>query len=61
MNIAIIFFALAFIALAISGATFVFRAFTNQKAWNGMVAPMAVTGFILLVIALILIYIAYPK
>ncbi|OTN89447.1 hypothetical protein A5819_001939 [Enterococcus sp. 7E2_DIV0204] len=59
LSLVVFFVSLAFLGLA--GALYRWRAFTNKKAWNGMVVPLVMFGFVLFVVSLIMIYLNYPK
>lgn len=61
LNFSLIVFFLAAAFLGLSGMLYRWRAFTNKKAWNGMVLPFAVVGCLLMILALVLIYIHYPR
>lgn len=61
LNISLVIFFIAFAFLSMSGLLYRWRAFTNKKAWNGMVLPFATIGGVLLVISLVMLYFYYPR
>ncbi|EOH96917.1 hypothetical protein UAY_02649 [Enterococcus moraviensis ATCC BAA-383] len=61
LNISLIIFFVSLAFLGLASILYRWRAFTNKKAWNGMVIPLGAFGFVLLVISLIMIYLYYPQ
>lgn len=61
LNISLVIFFVSWALLGLASVLYRWRAFTNKKAWNGMVIPLIVFGFVLLAVSLIMIYLNYPK
>ena len=55
LTIGIEIFVIGVILAGIATANFKARAFTNKPAWGGITLPFGITGFIALVVGLIMI------
>ena len=46
--------------MGIGGIVFRWRAFTNQRAWEGATRPMLIIGLVTFAIGIVLVYVTYP-
>ena len=58
--ISIVVLFISFLLLGLGGFSFKLRAVTNKRAWDGWTKPLSISGAILFIIALILLYTFYP-